>query len=310
MTKRKVLVLGGTGEIGGRVARLCADAGHDVVGVSRGKGRRFTDLKGVKLVVGDKNDDAFLTRMAEDFAPQVVIDSVPWYGAPARYWKFFPKAENFFFCGSTGKYVPLTYFPADEEHPWREDKKVNFFNQSEMDIEMFDLCDKGFPGTVFSPTNIIGEGCVPLELWGGRDIEFYRLLKAGRPVPVPPCLNVLIQSGYNWDLASAFAKAVDTPETVRGQQYIISCKKAIPLGQFLQTAKDFLHSSSEIQVVSCEELVKLRPEIRIVHGLDFLMEHMCFDIGKAERDFGYAPKVTTEEGLVKALSWCESAGLL
>ena len=73
MTKRKVLVLGGTGEIGGRVARLCADAGHDVVGVSRGKGRRFTDLKGVKLVVVDRG-------LAEPVQTLEVVGDNPGFG--------------------------------------------------------------------------------------------------------------------------------------------------------------------------------------------------------------------------------------
>lgn len=312
MSSRRVLVLGCTGEIGGRVARLCADAGHSVVGVCRGKGKRFTDIgDAVKVQIGDKYDEAFLRGINAEFHPQVIIDSVPWYGAVERYARCFPDGENFFICGSTGKYVPLTFFPADETHPWREDKKVNFYNQSKMDAEVFELWEKkGIPGTIFSPTNIIGEGTVPLELWGGRNIEFYQLLKAGKPVVIPPCRNVLIQSGYNWDLASAFAKAVDYPEAVRGQQFVISCKKATTLGIFLQTAIDYLHSKSEIIEVSCEDLVRLRPDVRIVHGLDFLMEHMCFDIGKAEKTFGYEPTLTTEQGLVKSLAWCEKAGLL
>ncbi len=312
MSKRKVLVLGCTGEIGGRVARLCADAGHEVWGVCRGKGKRFLDIgDAVTVKYGDKYDESFLKQLDAAFQPQVVIDTVPWTGTIARYARCFPGAENIFVCGSTGKYVPLRFLPADETHPWKEDTKVNFFHQSEIDMEVFDLWEKqGVPGTVFSPTNIIGEGCVPLELWGGRDINFYKLLKEGKPVFIPPCRNVLIQSGYNWDLASAFAKAVDFPEAVRGQQFVISSKKATTLGIFLQTAMDFLHSKSEIIEVSCEDLVRIYPGIRIVHGLDFLMEHMCFDIGKAMRTFGYDPKVTTEEGLVKALAWCEKTGLL
>ena len=308
---RKVLVLGCTGEIGGRVARLCADAGHSVWGVCRGKGRRFTDI-GDKVVVknGDKTDEAFLKALDAEFHPEVVVDTVPWMGAVARYARCFKGVENIFTCGSTGKYVPLQFLPADETHPWREDKGVNFFNQSQMDAELFDLWEKqGVPGTIFSPTNIIGEGCVPLELWGGRNPEFWRAVRESRPIDIPPCQGVLVQSGYNWDLASAFAKAVDFLSKVRGQQYVISCKKAIPLGLYLKTAMDFLGSKSEIRVLSCEELMKAHPEIKWVHGLDFLMENMCFDIGKAERDFGYKPTATTEQGLVKALDWCVKNGL-
>ena len=307
---RKVLVLGCTGEIGGRVARLCAEAGHSVWGVCRGKKQRFTDT-GDKVIVknGDKKDEDFLRSLDAEFHPQVVIDTVPWMGAVARYARCFPGVENIFICGSTGKYVPLQFLPADETHPWREDKGVNFYNQSLMDAELFDLWEKqGIPGTIFSPTNIIGEGVIPLELWGGRSVEFWQTLRASEPIDIPPCENVLVQSGYNWDLASAFAKAVDYPDKVRGQQYVISSRKAIPLSRYLRRAMDFLGSKSEVRVVSCEKLMELHPSVKWVHGLDFLMEHMCFDIGKAMRDFGYSPTHTTEQGLVKALAWCTANG--
>lgn len=309
---RRVLVLGATGEIGGRVARLASDNGHSVWGVSRGRGSRFTDL-GDKVVMktGDKCDENFLRELDSQFHPEVVIDTVPWMGAVKRYARCFKGVENIFTCGSTGKYVPLQFLPADETHPWREDKGVNFYNQSLMDAELFDLWEKeGIPGTVFSPTNIIGEGCVPLDLWGGRDPGFWKLVRESKQVFIPPCESILVQSGYNWDLASAFAKAIDFPSRVRGKQYVISCKKAIPLGLYLKTAIEFLKGSPEVKVVSCEELMRIYPTIRWSHGLDFLMENMCFDIGAAERDFGYSPKLTTEEGLRKALGWCVESGII
>lgn len=303
---RKVLVLGCTGEIGGRVARLCAEAGHSVWGVCRGRGNRFTDIGDkVQIKIGDKTNEDFLRSINNEFHPAVVIDTVPWMGAVARYARCFPSVENIFTCGSTGKYVPLQFLPADESHPWRKDTVVNFFNQSQMDAELFDLWEKqGVPGTIFSPTNIIGEGNVPLELWGSRDPEFWRTIHQNKPIDIPDCKSVLIQSGYNWDLASAFAKAVDFPDTVRGQQYIISCKKAIPLGRYLETAMNFLKSKSPIRVLSCEELMREHPSITWTHRLDFLMENMCFDISKAERDFGYSPQFSTEQGLIKSLDWC------
>ncbi len=71
---------------------------------------------------------------------------------------------------------------------------------------------------------------------------------------------------------------------------------------------DFLGSTSEVRVVPCEKLMELHPSITWAHGLDFLMEHMCFDIGKAVRDFGYSPTHTTEQGLEKALAWCVANG--
>ena len=65
MNRRKIIVFGATGEIGGRVARLAVDAGHAVYGVSRGRNSRETvDLSGVKMLSGDKSDRGFLAHLA------------------------------------------------------------------------------------------------------------------------------------------------------------------------------------------------------------------------------------------------------
>ena len=312
--KRKVLIFGATGEIGGRIANLAVKAGHTVIGSCRGKPRDsdgYVDLSGVEFVKGDKYDDAYMEKLAA-YKPDAVIDTLGNEVMIDRIEKFFPDAQNVLFCSSTGSFTPLQWYPADETHPWREDTGLNFFHQSQWDIKALNECAAGrFPITILRPTNIIGETRVPLELWGGRDIEFYRKLKNNEPVFVPKCLDVLLQSGYNWDLASEFVLALDHPDAVRGEIFIISCRKAITLGHFLETAMKKLNSSSEIIQVDDNVLLNIYPgKIKIHFGLDFLEQHMCFDIGKAERILGYDPKVTAEEGLIRALTWQEEQGKL
>lgn len=310
--KKKVLIFGATGEIGGRIARLCADAGHKVLGVSRGQNKReMVDLSGIEMLAGNKRDEPFIRDVCAKRGVDVVVDSVPSAEDVTRYRKYFVDVANLLFCGSTGKFVPLQYLPADENHPWREKTPVNFHRQSLLDAFIMDLwASQKFPATIFCPTNIIGEHRVPLELWGGRDIGFFRKLKAGEPIMIAPCEHILLQSGYNWDLARAFANAVDRPDAIRGETFIISCKRAITLGRYLRCAMDFLNSKSEIAHTAPEKLQDIYPGVTMAHRLDFLLEHMCFDIAKAERALDYAPTHTAEQGLIKALEWCEAAGLL
>ena len=51
-TRKHILVFGATGEIGGRIARQCVDAGHAVTGVTRGVNTQpHPDMAGVESVV-------------------------------------------------------------------------------------------------------------------------------------------------------------------------------------------------------------------------------------------------------------------
>ena len=313
MSSRRVLIFGATGEIGSRIANLAAKAGHKVIGACRGLPHScegYVDLSGVEFVRGNKYDEAYLDKLAA-YKPEVIIDTLGNEAMIPLIEKHFPNVENVMFCSSTGSFVPLKTFPATEEHPWREDTGLNFFEQSKWAMKALAECEAGrFPITILRPTNIIGETVVPLELWGGRNINFYKKLKNNEPVFIPPCREIMVQSGYNWDLASAFALAIDHPDEVRGEIFIISSKQAVTLGTYLETAMKQLNSSSEIIEVSNEDLVKIQPDIRIHFGLDFLELHMCFDIGKAQRILGYDPKVSTQEGLIRALSWLEENGRL
>ena len=310
---KKVLIFGATGEIGGRIAQLAVAAGHDVYGVCRGKYENdLVDLTGVKMLNGSKYDESFLKDFCSPIRPDVVIDTVPKKESVDLYMKYFSSATSVFFCSSTGTFVPLHYFPADEHHRWNVNTGKNFYDQCERDAYAFQMYhEHGCPITVFRPTNIIGPGRIPLDLWGDRRIEFFRMLKKSEPVTIYPCEDILLQSGYNWDLASAFVKAISKPEAVRGELFIISSAKAITLGDYLKTAMDYLGSKSEIvHCSSKEQLLNLYPDYIHEGGLDFMLLNMCFDISKVKNVLGYQPEKTAQEGLVESLEWCERNGWL
>ena len=137
----RILVFGATGEIGSRIARGCVDEGHRVTGVSRGKNNRHrVSLDGVDLMTGDKGNIKFLEQLTRRINFDVVIDSVPSIEHVKLVFEHFNgKIGHYFLCSSTGTFVPLLYFPADEKHPWREKTYCNFYTQSQRDAHTLDL---------------------------------------------------------------------------------------------------------------------------------------------------------------------------
>lgn len=312
LARKRVLVFGATGEIGGRIARDAIARGFDVTAVSRGRNTRHAvPVEGARIVHGDKGDEEFLRSAfgAEEF--EAVIDSVPQMAHMALAHKVFTgRTAHYLICGSTGIYVPLRYLPADELHPWREDTGVNFHGQSRMDAFALSLWSENkFPVTVLQPTNIIGAGRLPLDGWGGRNPLFFKLLRQGKTVAIPEPGNMLLQSACNDDLAAGFVNAVACGSEIYGETFILSCLKAIPFMQYVEAAKNILQSKSSVEVVSCDEILRRYPTETSKSGLRFLVEHMCFDIGKAQRILGYKPNFTAEQGLAKALEWGLNQGL-
>jgi len=313
MSKKRVLVIGVTGEIGSRVGRGCVDAGYETIGVSRGKNTRHrVNLDGVKMIVGDQDDESFYDTVLSHMDFDTIVNTVPTPKGNKLVHKYFNgRIEHYFICSSTGTFVPLLYLPADENHPWREQTPVNFWSSCTRDIDALLLYEKDkFPVVIFRPTNIIGPGRIPINLWGGRSILYYKRMKEGKPVEIPVSGSFLIQSGYNDDLASAFVKAITKGNEISGEIFIISCKKAITLDRYFSTARDVLRSSSAVEYLSIEEIRNRYPEETTIFFLRFFIEHMCFDISKAEGMLGYSPRYSTEEGLVKSLEWCLDEGLL
>ena len=306
---RSLLIFGITGELGSRVAQLAVARGHKVYGVSRGGNTRDrADLSGVEMFTGDKLDREFLANTFSKLPVDVVLDTIPSLNSIRNIQEFFPQAKNVFLVSSTGTFVPLQAMPADETHPWREENHVNFHGKIANDKLALELFEKdNFPVTIFRPTNIIGDGRVPLDLFGARDIEFFRALRDSKTLTLPDCRQILLQSGCNWDLARAMTLALDAGEKIIGEIIIISTSRAIRLQDYLQTAMEYLNSKSVINWVDADNFYREHPNHS---GLPFLREHMCFNIDKARKLLGYEPEFSGKEGLLKALEWCRKTGLL
>ena len=128
------------------------------------------------------------------------------------------------------------------------------------------------------------------------------MLRDGRTILLPNDGRALLHPGYVTDLATAFGNALETPETI-GQIYNLGGPHALMMRDYIARIARQLKVEPEIEYAEPEEILKRYPELVDRRGLLFACEHMCCDIGKAERELSWQPTTTLESGLEKSIEW-------
>jgi len=308
----RVLLLGGTGEVGHHIANGLVERGHEVTVIGRGRDKRgFALDRRVRLVQADKNDAAALEQAAAPLKPEVIIDTVPTDTSIRNMHGLFAgKIRHYIQCGSTGVYAPLQYLPGDEEHPW-DAKPGDFFAACAMrDHFALGLHGDQFPVTILRSTMIIGPGALPVDNLGGRGAWFLQDLAANRPLELPEDGDALVQAGLNADLAQAFVLAAEQPDRAAGEIFNISCARAVTLRDYLGFFKEAMGSTSPLVPTPVETiLANHRDDGRAdEYWLRFLCLHMCYDLTKAREMLGYNPPHSVRDGVRLVVQWAKETG--
>ncbi len=308
----KVLVCGGTGWVGHTIVEALLEKGHKATILCRGTPGRFPVPEGADLIKADKSELESFRKAVEGMEFDVVVDSVPTKESVENCAEIFSgKIRQYIHCSSTGVYAPLDRIPADEDHPWIN-KNPWFQGKRDLDILALEKFEKsGFPVTIVRPSNIIGAGKIPLDIWGARSPGYWRRLKEGKPITVPNHGDALLQPCHVRDVAEVHALAAGRDQAI-GRTYIASAAYSITLNQYVEVSRKFLGSRSPVIHMDAEKLIARFEGTGKLDaiGMRFLCLHMCFDISRALRELGYEPRYTPEQGLEDSLDWMTRESLL
>jgi nucleoside-diphosphate-sugar epimerase len=182
----------------------------------------------------------------------------------------------------------------------------------------------GFRVCSLRVSSIIGAGDVPLDVWGARRSSYFQRLANHKPIWIPKDGAALLQPVHVEDVARGFRAAMEN-ESASGQIYNLSSKAPVTLTDYAQCAKALLGSKSELKFVSIETILAKGKANRFGRnfllellfkgkanqaGLRFVCQDMWIDIGKAQRELGYAPKVNLTVALRDSLDWMVRSDLL
>lgn len=307
-----VLIIGGTRFLGRTIAEaFIRKGGYSVCEMNRGNRQSIAGVE--KQFCCNKTDRTEFASVLKARSWDVIIDTILDY-TDLEFVVDTLKTDvgHFIHTGSIGVYGDARRIPVPEWLPLAEynsDEEIVFNYKIKQDqVLMRAFNEKLFPATILRMSNIYGSGDIPLDGWGGRDAEFFKMIIRGEKIPMPENGRALLQPGHVQDLGRAFLNAAERSAST-GQVYNIGGSWTLMLKDYVRLIAKVLGKTADFEYVSREELVKRYPTIS-KHGLDFVCQHMCADITKAERELQWFPEIPLEAGLRDNFEWMYEKGLL
>ena len=319
---KRVLVTGGTGFTGSHLCLRLAGMGYGVRSLARSP-EKTAELEGggVEVVPGDLKDKRSLIEAADGC--DVVYHIAAAFrqeGIPDRefYAVNVSGTENmleaatecgvvrFVHCSTVGVHGHVAHPPADENAPFNPG---DVYQESKLTGERLALKyfrTRGLPGVVFRPVGIYGPGDT-------RFLKLFRHIKSGRFRMIGSG-KALYHLTYIDDLVEGIILC-GTRDEAPGNIYILGGEDYMTLNELVSLIAGIIGAKvSRVRIplwpvysaaFLCEKLCRplgVEPPI-YRRRVDFFSKDRAFDISKAKRELGYAPKVSPREGLRKTAEW-------
>ena len=308
----KVLIIGGTRFLGRTIEEAFVNKGYDVYLMNRGSKPL---LKGIiEQIRCGKSDREVFAEVIRRHSWDVIVDTI----LNDKDLEFVVETlgdnvGQFIHTSSLGVYGEARRIPAKESIPLQEyeGEDIVFNYKIKQDQIILKAINKnGFPGTILRMSYIYGPGDIPLDGWGGRSPQFFKLLRDSENILLPSNGRALIHPGHVKDLGRSFLRAAENPQTSIGQIYNIAGHYAIMMKDYISMIADALGVKSNFEFAPISEVLSCYPEITNERGMKFSCQHMCGSIAKAARDLDWQPEIPLEIGVRKNIEWMKQQNII
>ncbi|MGB5988003.1 MAG: NAD-dependent epimerase/dehydratase family protein [Desulfobacterales bacterium] len=326
----KVLVTGGTGFSGKALVKRLLEEGHQVVALDYQEGHKTDEIRqwGAEVVIGSVTDPETARRcvqgaevvqhlaaafrelnVSDDYYHEVNVGGTRTMLEAAQA----ADVKKFIYCSTCGVHGNIDHPPGDETAPIHA---ADYYQQTKYEAEpvVAEFFQKGLKTVIIRPAAIYGPG----------DPERFQMIFKRVNQGVFPMFGsgeTLYHPLYIDNLVDAFMLAME-PGKGEGQAYLIADKEYLSIKRLVQLTAEALEVKVNIPHLPlmplraagylCEKIcrpLKINPPI-FPRRVDWYRQNRAFNIGKAQRDLGYAPKVGIEEGLRRTAQWYRAEGYL
>lgn len=308
---QRVVVIGGSGHVGTYLVPRLAQAGFEVVNVSRGAREPYQPhaaWKDVRAVALDREaaerDGAFAAAI-RDLKPDIVIDMICFTLPSARQLvdALAGAVQHYLFCGTIwvhGHSVAVPTSEAAPRHPFGE------YGTQKAAIEAYllDAARKhAFPATIVHPGHIVGPGWSPLNPAGHFNNRVFTTLARGQPLALANFGLETVHHVHADDVAQVFMGAVANWSVAVGEAFHAVSPAAVTLRGYAETMAAWFGKEAKLSFLPFEEWKKAQGADEATATWEHIVRSPSCSIAKAERLLGYRPRYTSFEAVCEAVTW-------
>jgi nucleoside-diphosphate-sugar epimerase len=312
----RVVIIGGSGHVGGYLVPRLVEAGNQVVNVTRGQHMRYRDHSAwtsVENVTLDRDAEeksgTFGTKIA-DLKPDVVIDKICFTLESAQQLveALEGRVSHFLHTGTIWVHGHSLTVPTHES-----DARMPFgdYGTQKSVIEDY-LLDrarrKGFPATVVRPGHIVGPGWNPLNPAGHFNNEAFSTIARGEELSLPNFGLETVHHVHADDVAQVFLNAMSNWGASVGEAFNAVSAGAVTLRGYAEAIFAWYGHQPNLRFEPFAEWAEGQSPEDAGATWEHIARSPCHSIEKGQRLLGYAPRYSSLAAVQESVSWLIGQG--
>ena len=307
----RVIIIGGTGHIGSYLVPKLVSAGHDVVCVSRHKGKIFNknvvwqSVEHIEVDRTEAESEGDFGERIRKLQGEVVIDLICFTPESAILIAdaLLGEIEHFIHCGTMWVHGP------SEKVPTKEDQKRKPFgtygiSKAAIEAELLTMHrQKGFPVTILHPGHITGPGRMPINPAGNVNPDIFVKLALGQEVVLPNLGMETVHHVHVDDVAQSFIRAIENPRQVIGESFHVVSEQALTLRGYANAVAEWYGHEAQLTFQSWDVWKKgVSPEDAKLTW-DHIAHSPNGSIEKAKTLLKYRPRYASLQAVREAIHY-------